>query len=199
MPVNTAARSGRPQLCSADVARALDAGACKVKIADFGLSVLLGIYNAQLPVLSGGALTLCSVNSHGPAPPAPDLSHTEPVFYAAPELLLGSAQPFKEVSTPAADIFSFGVLMWQLFHGVRPFVQRGTHFHHRPSFPAFSSAAPLGYALLAVTCLAASPADRPRIQDVCESLQQLQSDLRAPSYENIAGEMRVRAAGVRMR
>lgn len=63
--------------------------------------------------------------------------------------------------TEAADVFSFGVLLWELYHSQTPFKKTKPGFYIRPRiFPKFDEDASLPYAALTVACLHGDPSVR---------------------------------------
>ena len=75
-----------------------------------------------------------------------------------------------DTPTPAADAFAFGIILWELYHGRRCFVQpaqRDPEVADGPpplvpdaTFPRFPANAPLAYVVLAASCMHAEPAHR---------------------------------------
>eukprot|EP00892_Ulva_mutabilis_P010840 jgi/Ulvmu1/8128/UM040_0023.1 len=94
-------------------------------------------------------------------------------FYAAPEVRDAG------FLSKAADSFAFGVIMWECFHSVAPYhVNRAGRFVRHPCFPDFPKDCPLSFAVLAVSCLAPAPADRPDFAQICGVLTDLAAHLR---------------------
>ncbi|KAI8472037.1 MAG: hypothetical protein J3K34DRAFT_520076 [Monoraphidium minutum] len=115
------------------------------KIADFGLSV-------RMPE---GASHISNLRQGTP-------------FYVAPEVLhRGSV-------TKAADVYSFGVLLWEMYQGKPPYRRsRQGGFALRRGFPFFEAPAPRRFAQLAAACMAESPRGRPGFGRVKEELLEL--------------------------
>lgn len=98
--------------------------------------------------------------------------------YLAPELTEANAQ-----ATVQSDIFSFGVMLYQLCFGVHPFLQddaaktlKAIHEHRQLQLPA--STLPVALLTLIKHCLAAVPAERPTsMQQVLQVLEPLQREL----------------------
>lgn len=98
--------------------------------------------------------------------------------YLAPELTEASAQ-----ATVQSDIFSFGVMLYQLCFGVHPFLQddaaktlKAIHEHRLLQLPV--SNLPVALLTLIKHCLAAIPAERPAsMQQVLQVLEPLQREL----------------------
>lgn len=69
--------------------------------------------------------------------------------------------------------------MWECFHCTAPYhVNRSGRFVRHPSFPNFPKDCPLSFAVLAVSCLAPNPADRPDFSQICGVLADLAAHLR---------------------
>lgn len=115
------------------------------KIADFGLSVKVG--RSEDPVK----------NHHAGTP-----------FYVAPEVYNDG------VLSKSADVFSFGVVLWELYHQRTSFesMRKGRYkYHHR--FPKFPVQCPLPYALLCIVCLSSNPENRPDFSFIIWALGRL--------------------------
>lgn len=89
--------------------------------------------------------------------------------HMAPEVLLMSRQ------SKASDVYSFGILLWELFTAGQPFsdVKMALMGHEiavagrRPTFPPFT---PPRYARLAERCWATDSGERPSFSEVLEEL-----------------------------
>ena len=57
----------------------------------------------------------------------------------------------------AADMYSFGVLLWEMFHGMPPYAADNGHLVNNASFPRFDlrhrEDAPFSYVCTALACL----------------------------------------------
>lgn len=57
----------------------------------------------------------------------------------------------------AADMYSFGVLLWEMFHGMPPYAADNGHLVNNSSFPRFDlrhrEDAPFSYVVVALACL----------------------------------------------
>ena len=57
----------------------------------------------------------------------------------------------------AADMYSFGVLLWEMFHGMPPYAADNGHLVNNASFPRFDlrhrEDAPFSYVCVALACL----------------------------------------------
>jgi serine/threonine protein kinase len=57
----------------------------------------------------------------------------------------------------AADMYSFGVLLWEMFHGMPPYAADNGHLVNNASFPRFDlrhrEDAPFSYVVVALACL----------------------------------------------
>ncbi|KAI8469616.1 MAG: hypothetical protein J3K34DRAFT_521983 [Monoraphidium minutum] len=128
------------------------------KLADFGLARILKESGRVINISGAGTVT-----------------------HLAPEMFTAGSQ-----LTTAVDAYAFGVLIWELYTGGRPFqglsrdgvidavLLRGA----RPRLP---TATPRPLAALAAACWAASPADRPNFDEIAAELQQMSSALHAQS------------------
>ncbi|GBF97927.1 hypothetical protein Rsub_10600 [Raphidocelis subcapitata] len=120
------------------------------KLADFGLSKLLRESHEVINLHGAGTAT-----------------------HLCPELLTAGTR-----ITTAADVYAFGIVLWECYACKRAFaglprrtiIERVLHHGARPAFPP---SAPAAYAALASACWAASPADRPRFDEIVERLQAL--------------------------
>ena len=99
------------------------------------------------------------------------LSTTGTPFYCAPELLK------QKRLLQASDVFSFGVIMWELLMNCPPFVVREGIFERNPLFPKFSYSAPLNYMLLSLSCMSVEPTNRPTFSEVITICQRLKDDV----------------------
>lgn len=93
--------------------------------------------------------------------------------YLAPELLLPNAP-----ITPAADVFSFGVLAYQLLTGVRPYAEPAAFAvlegREVPTPPPITDGCPeldAALAALLVRCVAVAPEDRPTPRALAAALR----------------------------
>ncbi|BDA49774.1 probable mitogen-activated protein kinase kinase kinase 11 at C-terminar half [Coccomyxa sp. Obi] len=101
------------------------------------------------------------------------------ITHMPPELLSS------DVMSKAADVYAFGVLMWELYSGARAWeglnhaqVIHAVAIMH--STLEFDADAPMGYKHLSKRCMAADPADRPGFPEVCRTLRTLQVIEAAP-------------------
>ena len=80
----------------------------------------------------------------------------------------------------AADVFSFGVLLWELYHCKTPYKQStGGAFVPRRGFPFFSQKCPQLYSVLATACMGKDPGLRPTFAQVNAELFKVQQQQRA--------------------
>jgi len=103
------------------------------KIADFGLSIKMDRMQSHVSNRRAGT-----------------------PFYMAPELAQHG------MLSKRADVFSFGVFMWELYHSKKcyqPNPVSGMQYH--PLFPKFPIVCPMPYAMLCVACISPNPEDRP--------------------------------------
>jgi serine/threonine-protein kinase TNNI3K len=94
--------------------------------------------------------------------------------WMAPEVIRG-----EKYYTSKVDIYSFGLILWELIEGQLPF--ESTRWNHeieklvlrgvRP--PVQTDLCPIRWNMLLVTCWQADPKDRPTIQEVISSLQRI--------------------------
>ncbi|KAF5838759.1 kinase-like domain-containing protein [Dunaliella salina] len=83
-------------------------------------------------------------------------------------------------SSSASDVFSFGVIMWELFCGRPPYVPDNTGgVVKAPDFPSFPPGTPPIFVNLALQCLSIKPSERPSFTQCQEVLQGLQNHLLA--------------------
>jgi serine/threonine protein kinase len=64
----------------------------------------------------------------------------------------------------AADMYSFGVLLWEMFHGMPPYAADNGHLVNNASFPRFDlrhrEDAPFSYVVVALACLSTDHENR---------------------------------------
>ena len=96
-------------------------------------------------------------------------------FYMSPEIFQGQ-------TTPASDVFSYGMLMTELYTGLQPWLFQEGCFNPNPHFfEKLDREAPGSYKGLVHLCLNIVPKERPTFTEVIVSLQaifaELQKDL----------------------
>ncbi|PNW76146.1 hypothetical protein CHLRE_12g545950v5 [Chlamydomonas reinhardtii] len=138
-----------------------------VKIGDFGLSVMLPQGRTHVSNLRMGTM-----------------------FYICPAVVCQG-----QVGA-SSDVFSLGVLLWELFHGRRAGVLTKEGPRYCTSFPAFPPSCPEGYKAVALQCLQRQPSNRPTAPTIVTALEQLllslsldpsnPQELMAPSAADIA-------------
>ncbi|PNH00436.1 putative serine/threonine-protein kinase, partial [Tetrabaena socialis] len=125
-----------------------------LKVADFGLSVRVGEGQSHLSNLFQGS-----------------------PYYVAPEVIL-SGKVGK-----SADIFSLGIMLWELQNGTRPPWRMGVRLRGYPSLNtgelAFGPETPPRYIRLTRDCFHASKDTRPNIAHVVDTLVSIKAELEA--------------------
>ncbi|KAG2446651.1 hypothetical protein HYH02_008222 [Chlamydomonas schloesseri] len=122
------------------------------KVGDFGLSVMLPQNQSHLSNLRMGTM-----------------------FYMCPAVIL------KGQVGPASDVFSLGVILWELFHGRRAGVRTKEGPRYASTFPAFPPNCPRAYVNITLNCLQRQPVNRPASEVVAEHLDALLKALLAES------------------
>ncbi|KAG2499104.1 hypothetical protein HYH03_003287 [Edaphochlamys debaryana] len=129
----------------------LSLGFC-LKVADFGLSVRMAEGESHLSNLFQGS-----------------------PYYCAPEVLL-SGKVGK-----SADLYSLGIMLWELQHGQRPPWRMGQRLRSYPALNTaeldFGTETPPRYVRLAKDCFHAAKESRPAIASVVQTLASIKSDL----------------------
>eukprot|EP00195_Chlamydomonas_chlamydogama_P017133 CAMPEP_0202897514 /NCGR_PEP_ID=MMETSP1392-20130828/6251_1 /ASSEMBLY_ACC=CAM_ASM_000868 /TAXON_ID=225041 /ORGANISM="Chlamydomonas chlamydogama, Strain SAG 11-48b" /LENGTH=1235 /DNA_ID=CAMNT_0049583177 /DNA_START=164 /DNA_END=3873 /DNA_ORIENTATION=+ len=92
-------------------------------------------------------------------------------FYAAPEVVSTG------ILTTASDVYSYGVLMWELFCGRVPWDKTPTGFVLSRDFKAFPRGTPSAYSNLALQCMDTQPKVRPTFDDILRCLEELHAKL----------------------
>eukprot|EP00198_Chlamydomonas_reinhardtii_P013902 XP_001703239.1 predicted protein [Chlamydomonas reinhardtii] len=123
-----------------------------LKVSDFGLSVRVGEGQSHLSNLFQGT-----------------------PYYCAPEVML-SGKVGK-----SADLYSLGIMLWELQNGTRPPWRMGVRLRTYPSLNTgeleFGPETPPRYARLARECFHASSAARPSVGVVVAALERIREDL----------------------
>ncbi|GLI62459.1 hypothetical protein VaNZ11_005090, partial [Volvox africanus] len=123
-----------------------------VKVADFGLSVMLPKNRSHLSNLRMGTM-----------------------FYVCPTVVM------KAQVGPASDVFSLGVILWELYHGRRAGIRTAQGPRYSSIFPAFPPACPEAYRAIALHCLQRQPQNRPSAAQVEQQLHRLLETVAAPA------------------
>ncbi|KAG2445599.1 hypothetical protein HXX76_000210 [Chlamydomonas incerta] len=125
-----------------------------LKVSDFGLSVHVGEGQSHLSNLFQGT-----------------------PYYCAPEVIL-SGKVGK-----SADLYSLGIMLWELQNGTRPPWRMGVRLRTYPSLNTgeleFGPDTPPRYARLARECFHSSSAVRPSVESVVAALERLKEELAA--------------------
>ncbi|KAG2453132.1 hypothetical protein HYH02_002459 [Chlamydomonas schloesseri] len=119
-----------------------------IKVGDFGLSVLLPQHRTHLSNVRMGTM-----------------------FYMCPAVVL------KAQVGPASDVFSLGVILWELYNGRRAGVRTDQGPRYCSIFPAFPPSCPEAYRAVTLHCLQRQPQNRPTAAAVEEHLEQLLGSL----------------------
>ncbi|KAG2433843.1 hypothetical protein HXX76_008199 [Chlamydomonas incerta] len=114
------------------------------KVGDFGLSVMLPQGRTHMSNLRMGTM-----------------------FYICPAVVSHG-----QVG-PASDVFSLGVLLWELFHGRRAGVLTKEGPRYCTNFPAFPPSCPEGYKAVTLQCLQRHPHNRPPAANIVAALELL--------------------------
>ncbi|KAG2442225.1 hypothetical protein HYH02_009709 [Chlamydomonas schloesseri] len=122
-----------------------------VKVGDFGLSLMLPSDRTHLSNIRMGTM-----------------------FYICP------AVACKGQVGPAADVFSLGVLLWELYHGRRAGIRTQEGPRYCSNFPAFPPTCPEIYKAATLQCLQRQPQNRPPATTVVAALENLLANLNTP-------------------
>jgi len=145
-----------------------------VKVVDFGLAGLLQTDRSSLMRLAEtGEIEIRTNPSTGPR----SITQTGVVFgtpmYMAPEYVQGT----KEIGPPA-DIFSFGIIAYELLSAQKPFAElpitaavRGRPLVPAAPFEQVCRGLSPHLAQMLARCLSASPAERPSALDLARALR----------------------------
>ncbi|KAG2434729.1 hypothetical protein HXX76_007619 [Chlamydomonas incerta] len=115
-----------------------------VKVGDFGLSVMLPTDRTHLSNICMGTM-----------------------FYICP------AVACKGHVGPPADVFSLGVLLWELYHGRRAGIRAPDGPRYCSNFPSYPPGCPEGYRAITLHCLQRQPQSRPDAVTIAGALQHL--------------------------
>ncbi|KAG2453673.1 hypothetical protein HYH02_001886 [Chlamydomonas schloesseri] len=128
-----------------------------LKVADFGLSVRMAEDESHLSNLFQGS-----------------------PYYCAPEVMLSGK------IGKSADLYSLGIMLWELQNGTRPPWRMGVRLRTYPSLNTgeldFGPDTPPRYARLARECFSSSKDTRPTVTSVVATLSSIKADLEALSY-----------------
>ena len=88
-------------------------------------------------------------------------------FYMAPEIFNGQ-------STTASDVFSFGMLMTELYTGLQPWLSEDGRFKSNRMFlEKLDKESPAPFKKLAHSCIETKPKERPSFTEILVSLQSM--------------------------
>eukprot|EP00798_Chlamydomonas_sp_ICE-L_P016361 gene16362-22562_t len=118
-----------------------------------GFTAKLSDYGLNSPVLQGVIPT-----------------HHGAKIYQAPEVIESG------YSTQAGDVYSFGVILWELYYSTMAWVNQDDPIEH-PEFPDFQLDCPHEYALLTSSCLHPDPGSRPSIKRVAYHIHSLKREI----------------------
>jgi serine/threonine-protein kinase len=157
------------------------------RIADFGLAAF-DPTSSLLGTLASGSLELADTAHPGalppgtphpgalppgtPGTPTPPLTRAGDIFgtprYMAPELAAGAGD-----ASPAADVFAFGVMAFEMLAGRQPFVEPVVmaRLENREPAPPSVDALPDDLRPLVARCLAFDPAVRPSAADLAAAFR----------------------------
>lgn len=98
------------------------------------------------------------------------------ITHLAPEAMQSTGK-----LTKAVDVYAFGVMMWELYSGMRPYLGLRTidvavKVSKEGLRPEFPSSCPRGYRSLAQQCWQEDRRSRPSFAQICERLQELLKD-----------------------
>ncbi|CAD7699742.1 unnamed protein product [Ostreobium quekettii] len=137
------------------------------KIADFGLSIKMGMLQSHIS------------NQRAGTP-----------FYMAPELCHQGKLSKK------ADVFSFGVFMWELYHSKKCYhMNAKTGMQYHPLFPKFPIMCPIPYAMLCVVCISPKPENRPSFDFIARVFASLKKQVDAGMFNDFE-EVRLKNMGL---
>ncbi|KAG2454955.1 hypothetical protein HYH02_000782 [Chlamydomonas schloesseri] len=112
------------------------------KIADFGLSIKMNADQSHISNMRRGT-----------------------PFYTCPQILARGNM------TKAADVYSMGVMIWEMYHSCMSYRSLPSGFAARESFPKFPRKAPHEFARVVGMCLDPEPAQRPTFVQLKELLE----------------------------
>ncbi|KAG2496440.1 hypothetical protein HYH03_005664 [Edaphochlamys debaryana] len=122
-----------------------------VKVSDFGLSVMLPQHRSHLSNVRMGTM-----------------------FYVCPAVVM------KAQVGPPSDVFSLGVMLWELYHGRAAGTRTADGPRYCSIFPAFPPSCPEPYKSTALRCLRRTPAKRITATAVEAQLERLLASLLQP-------------------
>eukprot|EP00892_Ulva_mutabilis_P012777 jgi/Ulvmu1/9872/UM057_0026.1 len=175
LKVQVEAPRGGP-LTTAALQAALQQGGVAAKITDFGMAALM----------QRG----CVAQRH---------SGRGTPFFVAPEVLRSGH------IHRSSDVFSFGVIMWELMAGTAVYVPRdeldepdAQHarcaFVRHPAFPYLPATVPLTFTLTMKACLSENPDERPTFGQILTIFDDVVFEVASGSYLNSLGQMMVSEA-----
>ncbi|KXZ48633.1 hypothetical protein GPECTOR_26g536 [Gonium pectorale] len=112
------------------------------KIADFGLSIRMNADQSHISNMRRGT-----------------------PFYTCPQILSRGNM------TKAADVYSMGVMMWEMYHCCMSYRSLANGFAARENFPHFPRKAPYDFAQIVAACLDPEPSARPTFAQLRAALE----------------------------
>ncbi|CAB4435321.1 unnamed protein product [Rhizophagus irregularis] len=140
------------------------------------------LHSGNILFQSGGIFNISDLGFCGPAD-KPLKSVYGNLPYIAPEVIAGKLTTFK------SDIYSIGILMWEISSGQPPFINCEHDYNLAMNIvngirPKIVSGTPLEYKTLMIRCWDANPSNRPDIKTLRKRIRELNLD-----YQNKPNEL----------